>query len=167
MKGYNNTRYKIISLIPIILLLIGIFSFSAQNGDKSGSTSYRICISIVKLQKAVFKEDWSQQQMDERAERLQVPVRKGAHMGEYALLAVLFCIHLNFYQLQQKSKIALSFLLTVLCAGVDEIHQLFVPARAGQFLDVLIDSVGAAAGIIFFVILYQFYKRKRVKGSRV
>ncbi|GAA4069041.1 hypothetical protein GCM10022410_13710 [Amphibacillus indicireducens] len=37
--------------------------------------------------------------------------------------------------------------ICVLFAISDEVHQLFVPGRAGQVMDVVIDTTGAIAGI--------------------
>lgn len=49
-------------------------------------------------------------------------------------------------------------------ACTDEIHQLFVPGRSGQFRDVMIDSLGAFIGIlilsIFLMIINHLKKRK-------
>jgi VanZ family protein len=37
--------------------------------------------------------------------------------------------------------------ICVLCAMLDEFHQLFVPGRGAQVKDVIIDTVGAIVGI--------------------
>ena len=48
----------------------------------------------------------------------------------------------------------------------DEIHQLFVPGRAGQVRDVLIDSAGSFLGIIlvmaFVKLLIKFNKKHKI-----
>lgn len=65
------------------------------------------------------------------------PLRKAAHMAEYAVLYWL-------------SRRALSgsgpkaFLFTVVYAVSDEWHQTFVPGRAGAVSDVVVDAAGAA-----------------------
>ena len=38
--------------------------------------------------------------------------------------------------------------VTFLYASSDEIHQLFIPGRSGQFTDVLIDTSGGLAAIL-------------------
>lgn len=40
------------------------------------------------------------------------------------------------------------WLLAVLYAATDEIHQTFVPGRSGRVTDVLIDAAGAAVGVL-------------------
>ena len=63
-------------------------------------------------------------------------------------------------------KYLLAFLICVIYAISDEIHQLFVPGRAGQVRDVLIDSAGSLLGIIivmaFVKILIKFNKKHKI-----
>lgn len=46
-------------------------------------------------------------------------------------------------------------------ATIDEIHQLFVDGRSGQFTDVLIDTIGVAIGICVWMLFYQVAKKGR------
>jgi VanZ family protein len=66
-------------------------------------------------------------------------LRKGAHMTEYAILAVLLVRATGSY--------AWAFGFTVAYAASDEVHQIFVRGRHGSPLDVGIDAVGALLGI--------------------
>jgi VanZ family protein len=66
-------------------------------------------------------------------------LRKGAHMTEYAILAVLLVRATGSY--------AWAFGITVAYAASDEVHQLFVRGRHGSPIDVGIDAVGALIGI--------------------
>ena len=40
-------------------------------------------------------------------------------------------------------------------ATVDEIHQLFISDRAGNIVDIGIDSIGLSIGICFAMIIYK------------
>jgi len=66
-------------------------------------------------------------------------LRKGAHMSEYAILAVLLWRALG------SEWPALG--LAIAYAVSDEIHQLFVRGRQGSPLDVAIDTVGILLGL--------------------
>ncbi len=66
-------------------------------------------------------------------------LRKGAHMTEYAILAVLLTRALG--------RVLPAFVVGVLYAVSDEVHQTFVRGRHGAPLDVAIDSVGLLIGI--------------------
>lgn len=79
-------------------------------------------------------------------------LRKGAHMAEYALLALLVLAALNrtFRPWPATWSWARAGWALLICAGYavsDELHQAFEPARFGSALDVVIDSVGAAAAL--------------------
>jgi VanZ family protein len=66
-------------------------------------------------------------------------LRKGAHMTEYAILAVLLVRATGSYRS--------AFVLAVAYAGSDEFHQTFVRGRHGSPVDVGIDAVGALIGL--------------------
>ena len=67
-------------------------------------------------------------------------LRKLAHVTEYAILGALL--------LRALGAAAPAFALGVAYAVSDEIHQSFVEGRRGAPLDVLIDGVGVALGIL-------------------
>ncbi len=93
---------------------------------------------------------------DEAVSRVQFCVRKGAHLTEYAILAAWIWRALRrTEQVAGRAsarwshrQAALAVLLAGLFAATDEWHQTKVPSREGQFSDVLIDTTGAAAGML-------------------
>ncbi len=66
-------------------------------------------------------------------------LRKVAHAGEYAVLALL---------LRRALSAPVVFALAVAYAISDEVHQSFVRGREGHPRDVAIDALGAALGIV-------------------
>lgn len=70
-------------------------------------------------------------------------MRKGAHLGEYAVLMLLTRRALAGSGAPLPE--AGAFLFCLLYAAGDEWHQTFVPLREGRPSDVLIDACGAAA----------------------
>jgi VanZ family protein len=90
-------------------------------------------------------------------------VRKGAHVTEFAILAMLLWrarnrpSRLNFRPWNW-SEARFAWLLVVLYAATDEFHQTFVPNREGMARDVLIDSAGAALGLI---LLWRFCRWRK------
>ena len=95
-------------------------------------------------------------------EGLQFIVRKSAHFLAYAILGGLCFESLSTLdKLSKKKTFFIALLISVLYAISDEIHQYFVPGRACQFRDVMIDSCGALFGIAVIVILKKIaYKIK-------
>jgi VanZ family protein len=67
-------------------------------------------------------------------------LRKGAHMTEYAILAILLARAIG--------REAPAFLLAVAYSGTDEFHQSFVAGRHASPVDVSIDACGALIGIL-------------------
>ena len=57
---------------------------------------------------------------------------------------------------QRSAAIAVAVGICVLYAISDEVHQLFVPGRSGQFKDVFLDSGGAIVG----AALYRLFVRR-------
>jgi len=90
---------------------------------------------------------------DEAVHTIVVLVRKCAHVGEYAVLALLLWRALNRSSALkprpwQWSKAGVVLALVALYAASDELHQVFVPSRQGSIWDVLLDTFGAALGLL-------------------
>ncbi len=73
--------------------------------------------------------------------------RKAAHIGEFAILAILLVRALT-HRAPLVPALGASVALSVAYAVTDEIHHLFVPGRSGSLSDVLIDGVGVFLGIL-------------------
>lgn len=138
---------KIKYFIPSIFLMILIFMFSHQTGSESSGLSSQIVLWIQTYLHIPISE---------------FIVRKAAHMSEYALLTLtlIYGFYKNHYPIQ---KIMIYSLIgTFLYAYSDEMHQLFIGGRAGQFTDVLIDTCGGCLTIIFYYVLTKLkYKQRR------
>jgi len=67
-------------------------------------------------------------------------LRKLAHVAEYALLGALL--------VRALARPRVAYVLGVAYAVSDEVHQHFVAGRRGAPVDVLIDSIGVALGIV-------------------
>jgi VanZ family protein len=69
-------------------------------------------------------------------------LRKLAHAAEFAVLGALL--------LRATDRAPFAFALGSLYALSDELHQVLVPGRMGSPLDVAIDIVGVACGVLFW-----------------
>ena len=138
---------KIKYFIPSIFLMILIFMFSHQTGSESSGLSSQIVLWIQTYLHIPISE---------------FIVRKAAHMSEYALLTLtlIYGFYKNHYPIQKI--IIYSLIGTFLYACSDEMHQLFIGGRVGQFTDVLIDTCGGCLTIIFYYVLTKLkYKQRR------
>ena len=133
-----------------------IFKFSAQpdteSSELSGGVSYRL-ISIVN---AVTSQHWDEAEKLEKAQLIDYPVRKAAHMSEYAFLTLLEFGILVYRK--DKKKYVFPIGITFLYACTDEFHQLFVPGRAGRFTDVLIDTSGGIIMMLLIILITALKK---------
>ena len=112
----------------------------------------------VKMWNQVFGWKHSGPELEQMAQKIEYPVRKAAHMSEYAVLALLIFQALTVFD-RKKNRGCMALGITAAYAVTDEFHQLFVPGRAGRVTDVLIDSAGA------FLAL-DVYKRQRQRHGR-
>jgi VanZ family protein len=91
-------------------------------------------------------------------------LRKCAHLTEYAVLAMLLWrgVHKpskNNPRAWNWREVRLVMLAVMLYAATDEFHQRFVLNRTSLVSDVVIDTVGAAVGLLALWILGRWQKR--------
>lgn len=143
-----------------LVWMVVIFAFSAQDASESSQTSQSVSYRITEWQSRLFGQEKTEEDLLEQAEGMQLVIRKGAHMSEYALLAVLLALHLGCYSFSGKKAALLALGAAAGYAATDEFHQLFVPGRAGRITDVCIDGIGSLAGVIFYLAVFSRKKRE-------
>ena len=142
------TLLKPLSFLPAILMMLVIYSFSAQTGEVSGELSYKISYQIVETKNEVLGTNKSYEELDAEADSIHYYVRKAAHMTEYFALAVAVSFPLYVYGVRGIWLVLLAGAICVGFAGLDEYHQSFVANRGPSVKDVCIDSIGAGVGIL-------------------
>lgn len=103
--------------------------------------------------------EYTQSEMEAYADRIDYPVRKLAHMTEYGILCLLACAFVRGYSGNWKVCGISAVAVAALYAATDEIHQLFVPGRAGRFPDVCIDTLGAVIWLLLFTALRKLWEK--------
>ena len=147
---------KILIWLPAIVMAMIIFGFSKQDGEESSGLSYKAADIILTVCDKAGIIECNEHNRESMIEAVQFPIRKAAHMTEYAILA--FLLYKTF--IHKQNPLIKSFIFTALYACSDEFHQLFISGRAGQIRDVCIDSTGA---LIMLLIIYFILKRKDKK----
>lgn len=152
----------------LLILWMGIiFAFSAQPAEESGKISDSICYKLVSGANHTFHMEWGAEQMEGYALRLSLPVRKAAHMTEYAILAMLVWGNLMVRKcLSGKHSYMLAFLFAVLYAMTDEYHQTFVAGRSGNLTDVCIDGLGACLGLLCLALVSHWCGSRKYKQRK-
>ncbi len=131
----------------VLVWMAIIFALSAQHSNESAEFSGQFLAMLNKFFSAGLTD---------------FLIRKAAHTAEYFILAIL--VFNAVFLTRQKQGPFLTFFIALLVAVSDEIHQHFVPGRACQIRDILIDSAGAILGILFcmaMVAVYRHLKKRR------
>ena len=151
-KNKARTRSTTAGILALVWMCV-IFAFSAQTKEESSVVSQGFSYRIVNTTGLLLHLHIDEEQLREIANAIEGFVRKGAHMTEYAILAILVYVWLGRWQLSRRRMAYTATALTMLYACSDEIHQLFVAGRAGRVSDVLVDSAGAVVGLALFLFL--------------
>lgn len=156
LKG-GTMKKKVIKGLVVILCMVIIFLFSTDNSVESTKKSNRVIIEVTSF----FKLDLSKKQQQHVIDMFFVPVRKMAHFFIYFVLGIALVSFLREFSIPIRKLLLLSIFLAFLYACTDEFHQLFVPGRSGQIIDVLLDTFGASVGVfIYYLIFHKKLKEK-------
>ena len=139
----------------VVLCAAGIFYLSSQNGELSAALSSEVMNPFSRIMDALFGEAGHN------------VFRKFAHFFAYGLL--MFLTYHAVYRTRRKLSPVPPFLLCVLYAVSDEVHQYFVPERACRLFDVFVDTLGCIVGGLCFYLLIRFLqwiKRKLLNRKR-
>ena len=165
MRRRRRIGISVITGILMIGLYCLIFSFSDQDGEESGHLSTKVTETCVEVYNAVARKHWSDAMIHSMVRYFEHPVRKIAHFSEYALLGILVYILWRQWKERGKGLYLLVVLWVCLSAAVDECHQMFVPGRDGNPLDVLLDTGGGSFGLLLCVLTEKWclgrMRRKR------
>lgn len=140
MKSTSKIWMRRLSCLAVVLVSLFIWGNSLAPATESSAQSGR----IVALLPPVLEK------LQVEPSLRQFVIRKGAHMTEFALLAVAWMSLLWHCRGAWYRKIFLAAVLCMTTAFLDETIQLFVPGRSGQISDVWVDLLGAAVGIALF-----------------
>lgn len=145
--------YIFISWLLVVTCMGIIFSLSAQAAEESQELSDSLIDKILELLGLEFASDF---------------IRTLAHCLEFTGLSFLIS-NAVYVSWELKTTPVIAVAGTVLYAVADEIHQLFVPGRAFQFSDILVDSTGALIGAVAFLIILKIIltikERRNKNGS--
>lgn len=139
---------KIIFTILTIIWMSIIFLLSNQKAVASTKVSNSFIDRTIINIYETFKGDVGEDEKLSIKEKFSLPVRKLAHFTVYFILGILILCTLNEYRVDSKSIVYYAILLCFIYACTDEIHQLFVLGRSGEFKDVVLDTVGSIIGIL-------------------
>lgn len=187
----RQTWKNCLMYLPAVGLMIVIFFFSSQPAEESSTESSRIVGMVLHFWESIRGIKFSAQEFTFWAEKIHTPVRKLAHMTEYAVLSLSIFVPavvqhtkvLYHWTDDEKKKriwkkaawaklVLVSMAVVLTYAATDEFHQLFVEGRSGKLTDVLIDGCGAILGIFAFLLFWRIleivgFERKQSKKKNI
>lgn len=148
---------RIILIITIILTSTMIFGFSNQDAEQSGRISTKITKIITSRIKSIQeKEQAKREQIEHKIESI---IRKIAHYTIYTFLGIQIMLFANTFNLKDIDKISFGLISGIIYATTDELHQGFIPGRAAQITDVMLDSLGVLTGIFISLFLIKLINK--------
>ncbi len=142
--------YITVSWILVAVCMGIIFYLSAQTSDASAQLSDSLTLTI--FEKLGLELD-------------QEVVRSFAHMLEFTGLSLLL-FNATYTTFETKLTPLIAFAGTFFYAVTDEIHQIFVPGRAFQISDILVDSTGALIGVAASIIILKTILFIKKRGNK-
>lgn len=144
---------KVWSWFFVVAWMMVIFYLSHQPAAESSRLSLGVTDWLLNVVALMIPEELFS------VERFHFFIRKAAHFIAYFILGALVLRALASSGVRGWKTVSFAFLLSFVYAISDELHQYFVPGRAAQVRDVLIDSLGACCGILLARGLGKLQKR--------
>jgi VanZ family protein len=149
--------------LPVVLWMALIFFLSSQPASSSNSLSKGVTKIIIEILGRILPIDIEISTVDDVISQFNHFVRKFAHFFAYMILGIF--VSNAFKKSGSKKVFIYSFIICVVYAISDELHQFFVPGRGCQLKDVIIDSSGSFSGIFFTKEYFKYanrYKRRQL-----
>lgn len=154
-----------IFIVCTVVMMVMIFCFSMENSSESSHRSGGFTEFILNT----FVRDYQDMSASEKRvlfKKAEHIIRKAAHFSVYTVLGFLVSSAIGRRKLfSAGSLITVGFGFLYACS--DEFHQYFVPGRACQFTDVIIDTCGVITGIIISMAVFRIYGwfKQKFSGS--
>ncbi len=166
--GWQKTWIRVVTTLLTAMVLVMIYCFSMENAEQSDKRSGVISLTII----SILHPDYGQ--MDEIRQQTvydetQHVVRKCAHFLEYMALGFMtrLCLESWFgHKVKRKWPLALiGFGAGTAYACTDEMHQLRIDGRSGQWTDVLVDGSGVLAGAALGTFVVRIVNRRAAEKA--
>ncbi len=167
-RDQNLNRREIYTITAgslLVLLYIVIFCFSSEDGTQSSQVSKAVTRVLLKGYYGITGQKWGT--LAGMVVRLEGFVRKMAHFLEYFCVGFLSFSLVVVWNRPVRKGALLVLGQLLLSAALDELHQYFVPGRWASMKDVIIDTAGGIAGMLFWLLIYGCILLYRRKISRL
>ena len=145
--NYSKGRkvYIVASAVLVLAVAAIIFYLSDQTAKESAGTSGSVLDIIFSLFGKTLNQEF---------------IRTFAHFCEYAGFG--FLVHNLLFSIKDELKPIPAILVSLGYAITDEIHQIFVPGRAFQLIDLTVDLGGIVLGAVVFSIFFILNHKAKI-----
>lgn len=149
MAGYKKRTHghPYIVYLLLIFLLAAIYWFSAQQGKVSHGMSKSVSEKVAAFVNEEMELKLTDKQYSTFVRKLDHPIRKLAHISEFAAVGLVLYIIVSRYTSRLWRKLLICIFFLAVFGAADEIHQLYIVARECKWQDVVIDAAGGCFGI--------------------
>ena len=146
----GNKTKKILAWCALALIMATVFALSGQTAEESSETSDGFLVQALRIVIPDY-DGLTETEKTELIEKYTFIERKAAHFSVYMLMGVAAATAMTCYDVTALTAGSTAFIICGLYSVTDEVHQYFVPGRACEARDVLIDSAGALVGIVILL----------------
>ena len=159
-SGWQRTWVRLLTTVLTLGVMVMIFLFSTEPAEQSNQTSGVISDRVVEILHPEYRtaSPERRQAIYDEAQHL---VRKTAHFTGYMLLGLAMRCCLESWFGRRKWLIPAAWAGGTVYAGTDELHQMLVDGRSGQWSDVLLDSSGVMTGVLLASLVITLAGRRR------
>lgn len=174
----SKTKIILIRIALSVILfsnLVFISYQSTNSAEESDGMSTKVTEVILTATVSDFKEK-SEPEQKKMIDDTNGIVRECAHTAEFVPVGITFFgLLITFKKALQKKLTARRFypscalctcLFGLLYAVFDESHQIFVPGRGFQILDIFLDTLGVTVGVLITLLAVNIFERERDRIRR-
>ncbi|MBQ9332814.1 MAG: VanZ family protein [Lachnospiraceae bacterium] len=172
-----NTVVRVIAAVLAVIWMVRIFSYSSAPAEVSMQTSRSVSFDIVSSFNDLMHLGWDEDRILGVSRSIEKAVRKLAHMAEFAVLGLLVGTACDAWRyvdgsteedaarsgfrhyIYMSGRGVIAFLICLVYACSDELHQTFVDGRSGEVRDVVIDVSGALIAIVLTAVILRIVIR--------
>ena len=161
----------LLSALPMLTVMVGIFLFSGQQGEASAGVSNGVGEWLLGVLGIEIPPGMSASNVPIV---FGLTIRKLAHIFLYFLLGGTSFLFAATLPVKTVAKVrpavsgGIALVISLLYACLDEVHQSFVPGRAAQIQDVGVDAIGFVLAIVLIMTIWYFVVlHKKIKESKV
>jgi len=144
-----------LSWIAMLLCMLAIYLLSAQPASISNDNSKGIVTCVVETTVKLTKPGITEPEKWKLIDSINSIAREYMHGVVFLVLGLLVQNAVTQSGTKGMKAISISLGICVIYGITDEIHQLFVPGRAFQISDLVMDSIGSIIGIASVWFLYN------------